>query len=133
MIFGIVARISLMLAAQYCTRKLIDEFIDEFVEFPDQQPTELITSRINRPNITARTTTTTTTATAAAANTTTTSTATDDDIPYFKRYFQFSILIIPLLIVFAFSLIFFFIWFIDMMTDLFSSQSNFLGLIASIE
>jgi len=129
MIFGIVARISLMLAAQYCTRKLIDEFIDEFVEFPDQQPTELITSRINRPNITARTTTTAT----AAANTTTTSTATDDDIPYFKRYFQFSILIIPLLIVFAFSLIFFFIWFIDMMTDLFSSQSNFLGLIASIE
>jgi len=126
MIFGIVARISLMLAAQYCTRKLIDEFIDEFVEFPDQQPTELITSRINRPNITARTTT------AAANNTTTTSTATDD-IPYFKRYFQYSILIIPLLIVFAFSLIFFFIWFIVLMADLFSSQSNFLGLIASIE
>jgi len=128
MLFGIVARISLMLAAQYCTRKLIDEFIDEFVEFPDQQPTELITSRINRPNITARTTT----AATATANTTTTSTATDD-IPYFKRYFQFSILIIPLLIVFAFSLIFFFIWFIVLMADLFSSQSNFLGLIASIE
>jgi len=129
MLFGIVARISLMLAAQYCTRKLIDEFIDEFVEFPDQQPTELITSRINRPNITARTTTTA----ATAANTTTTTSTATDDIPYFKRYFQFSILIIPLLIVFAFSLIFFFIWFIDMMTDLFSSQSNFLGLIASIE
>jgi len=128
MLFGIVARISLMLAAQYCTRKLIDEFIDEFVEFPDQQPTELITSRINRPNITARTTI----AATAAANTTTTLTATDD-IPYFKRYFQFSILIIPLLIVFAFSLIFFFIWFIVLMADLFSSQSNFLGLIASIE
>ncbi|ATZ81512.1 hypothetical protein DiNV_CH01M_ORF30 [Drosophila innubila nudivirus] len=121
-LFGIIANISALLLAQYCTRKLLSEFF----ELPDHQSTEL-TSR------TAPTTTTATITTTAAANNNTTTTTTTDDISYFKRNFQFAMLIIPILVIFAFSLMIFFTWFIDMMIHLFVPQSTFLGLTASIE